>query len=198
MFRFLRIPFFEIPNEQKYELEGGDYLSNDNYEFIGVGLRSTMASINFILQNKLFCKEKTVVVVEDTEDRDQQRMHLDTIFNVVDEKTVVAHEGILGSNPKYKRTIREFVCENNQFVEKECERNFEKYFKQHGFTIIPATEKEQEEYLINFLNLGKEKGIISVHKGLEQKLRDVGYKGDVRFVEYEGILAMYGAAHCST
>ena len=40
-------------------------------------------------------------------------MHLDTIFNVVDETIVIAHEGILGENPKYKRTIREFVFEND-------------------------------------------------------------------------------------
>ena len=69
MFKFLRIPFHEIPNEQEYELEGGDYLSNDKYEFCGVGLRSSMASVEFVLKNKLFCKEKTVVVVEDKEDR---------------------------------------------------------------------------------------------------------------------------------
>ena len=36
----------------------------------------------------------------------------------------------------------EFVWENGSFKEKECERNFEKYFKDYGFTIIPATEKE--------------------------------------------------------
>ena len=69
-------------------------------------------------------------------------MHLDTIFNVVDEKIVIAHEGILGAIPKYKRKIREFVWENDAFVEKDCEHNFEQYFKNYGFTIIPATEKE--------------------------------------------------------
>ena len=29
MFRFLHIPYYEIPNGPKYELEGGDYLSCD-------------------------------------------------------------------------------------------------------------------------------------------------------------------------
>ena len=55
-------------------------------------------------------------------------MHLDTIFNVVDEKIVIAHEGILGAIPKYKRKIREFVWENDAFVEKDCEHNFEQVF----------------------------------------------------------------------
>lgn len=69
-------------------------------------------------------------------------MHLDTIFNVVDEKTVIIHEGVLGDNPKYKRSIREYAWDNDCFKEKDCEHNLEKYFKKNGFTIIPATEKE--------------------------------------------------------
>lgn len=38
--------------------------------------------------------------------------------------------------------MREFVWENGKFQEKECQKNFEKYFKENGFTIISATEKE--------------------------------------------------------
>lgn len=45
MFRFLHIPFHEVPNEARFELEGGDYLSSNSYEFLGVGLRTSMDSI---------------------------------------------------------------------------------------------------------------------------------------------------------
>jgi len=47
--------------------------------------------------------------------------------------------------------------------------------------------------MINFLNAGNNT-IISVHKDLENILKKHGYKGKVEFVEYSGILKMYGAA----
>ena len=36
-------------------------------------------------------------------------MHLDTVFNIVDEKRVVLHEGIMGKDPKYRREVVEYV-----------------------------------------------------------------------------------------
>lgn len=69
MFTLLKIPFYEIPNAIGYELEGGDYMATDEREFIGVGLRTTWKSVEFLLENKIFNKEKIVVVIEDMEDR---------------------------------------------------------------------------------------------------------------------------------
>jgi len=43
-------------------------VSNDTYEFIGVGLRTTMDSIKFLLENNLFCSKKKVLVIEDLVD----------------------------------------------------------------------------------------------------------------------------------
>jgi arginine deiminase len=39
-----------------YRLEGGDYVPDDEIAFIGVGLRTTIHSIDFMLQNNLFGK----------------------------------------------------------------------------------------------------------------------------------------------
>lgn len=47
--------------------------------------------------------------------------------------------------------------------------------------------------MINFLNIGNNT-IISVHKDLGKKLKEHGFDGKVEFVEYKGILKMYGAA----
>lgn len=35
-------------------------------------------------------------------------MHLDTVFNVVDDKRVVLHEDIMGNKPKYPRLVTEY------------------------------------------------------------------------------------------
>lgn len=47
--------------------------------------------------------------------------------------------------------------------------------------------------MINFLHVGNNT-IISVHKELEGVLKKNGFQGKVEFVEYSGILKMYGAA----
>jgi len=52
--------------------------------------------------------------------------------------------------------------------------------------------------MINFLNLGKGKAIISVHRGLENVLLEKGIKANVKYIEYDAMKCLYGAAHCTT
>ena len=49
MFDLMNIEYHEIP-EGSY-LEGGDYVPCKKISFIGVGLRTTLGSINYLLEN---------------------------------------------------------------------------------------------------------------------------------------------------
>lgn len=55
---------------------------------IQIGIRSNMEGVKFLLDNDLIGSRR-FGVVKDEKDRDQQRMHLDTIFNLIDEKNVI-------------------------------------------------------------------------------------------------------------
>lgn len=62
-----------------------------------VGIRSNMEGARYLMDNNLIGK-KRFGIVKDEKDRDQQRMHLDTIFNIIDSSTVLLfdfdHESI--------------------------------------------------------------------------------------------------------
>lgn len=62
-----------------------------------VGIRSNMEGARYLMNNNLI-GTKTFGIVKDEKDRDQQRMHLDTIFNIIDSSTVLLfdfdHESI--------------------------------------------------------------------------------------------------------
>jgi len=215
-FELLQIPIIgEIKEPGK--LEGGDFFPLGDIAFIGVGLRSNYNAVNYMLNNDLFGTQR-VIVVEDNNDKNQDRMHLDTIFNIVDGKTVVLLETIIPPSP-IQRTVSEFVRREN--IENECavitpmdnsvnmvdtckyyykkrELEFTQFLRGENFTIIPITESQQQEYMINFLNLGKGKAIISVHRGLENVLLEKGIKANVKYIEYDAMKCLYGAAHCTT
>jgi len=84
------------------------------------------------------------------------------------------------------------------------------FLKDEGYAVISITEEEQTDYMVNFLNLGRmptadgKEGpvrLVTVHDGLEKKLRDAGMNESqvlVESVDYRGITRMYGAAHCSS
>lgn len=71
-------------------LEGGDFIPAGEYCFIGVGLRTNMDAIQQLLDNDCFgCRY--VVVVKDNH-RDQEEMHLDTYFNLINQSLCVMLE----------------------------------------------------------------------------------------------------------
>lgn len=89
-------------------MEGGDYVPATKIAFIGIGARSSFSTLDFLLENDLFGVERVAAVIDNV-DKNIERMHLDTVFNIVDEERVVLHEGIIGANPKYPRTVTEYV-----------------------------------------------------------------------------------------
>lgn len=93
-----------------------------------------MGAINYLIDNNLFGEDRVAVVI-DKDDQNQQRMHLDTVFNIVDKTKVVLHEDIMGLHPKYPRFVNEYKWnkETNTYDAVEKGTPFDKYLIKNGF-----------------------------------------------------------------
>jgi len=252
-------------------LEGGDYLSAPrNIAFLGSGLRSNDGAAAQLMGRGLIGVPR-LAVVRDDGDRQQKRMHLDTVFNIIDEKRCAVwewaithkelnrhvvlyecdHQGMTlikngrcpmccASDDELRQAYLKMTCPKCGKAYRVCECEFiphaedgnpahahltervgtykrvrddvefTQFLKEEGYTIIPITEEEQTDYMVNFLNLGRmpaadgKEGpvrLVTVHPGLEKKLRDAGVPESevlVESVDFRGITRMYGAAHCSS
>jgi arginine deiminase len=78
-------------------LEGGDYVPfTDSHAFIGQGLRTNAEGVRQLLNPRVLGPAvKLVSVVKDATDCSQDRMHLDTYFNVLNDKAVVLLETLV-------------------------------------------------------------------------------------------------------
>ena len=61
--------------------------------------------------------------------------------------------------------------------------------------MIKVINKQQEEYMINFLNIGNNI-ILSVNPFLKELVKETGVI--VEYIEFKAIMNMYGAMHCAT
>jgi arginine deiminase len=189
--------------ENPGKLEGGDFIPiSKELCLVGVGLRSNIDAVNQLMENDLFGTEKVAVIVDEY-DKSQDRMHLDTVFNIVDKERVVILEDIIGeSNPK-RRMVNLYTRKDGKYTLDGEPIEFSNFLKNLGYNLITVTNDQQLQYICNFVNLGptttNSKGVIlSVNKDLEELLVRNGYEGKVRYVDYRGITKMYGAAHCTT
>ncbi|KAA6370410.1 MAG: Arginine deiminase, partial [Streblomastix strix] len=113
VFKKLNIPIIhrlpKVDGEDRLCLEGGDFLPAGDHCFIGCGLRTNKKAIEYMLKHDLFGTE-TVVVVEDRTDCHMDRMHLDTVFSIADEKICILSDDISGPKaiPKRKRIVTEY------------------------------------------------------------------------------------------
>jgi len=252
-------------------LEGGDYLAApNNTAFLGSGLRSNDGASAQLMGRGLLGVPR-LAVVRDDGDRQQKRMHLDTVFNIIDEHKCTVWEWAI-THKELQRHVSLYECDHQgmtlvknghcpmccaaddelraAYLQMHCAKcgkayrdcacefvpvpedgnpahvhlpervgtyklvregvEFTEFLKEEGYKIIPITEEEQTDYMVNYLNLGRmpaEDGkegpvrLVSVHDGLEKKLRDAGVserEALVESVDYRGITRMYGAAHCSS
>ena len=70
-------------------LEGGDYfVAKNDLSMLGVGLRTSMKGAEYLMENDLL-GTRYMAIIYDDEDKDQQRMHLDTYFNILSDEYVI-------------------------------------------------------------------------------------------------------------
>ena len=200
-------------------LEGGDFfVAREDLSMLGVGLRTDMNGAKYLMKNDLL-GTRYMCICLDENDLDQQRMHLDTYFNILNDNNVLVidFEDVKKEEKKElnidrkvyyydnNKDIKEIESDNKNIDNKIGEyklikiyNSFYKFLEDMKFNYIKITHKEQKEYMINFLNIGNNT-VISVNKNLEKKLKDNNINIiNVQYFNCQPILNMYGGMHCMT
>jgi arginine deiminase len=95
VFKKLGIPVVgAIPDEGR--LEGGDFIAySSDLCFIGVGLRTNMEAVKYLLERDLFGTKRVAVVVDEF-DKCADRLHLDTVFCVLGDYVAAISKDVVG------------------------------------------------------------------------------------------------------
>jgi arginine deiminase len=168
---------------------------------VGVGLRTNFFAAKQLMDEDLIGTRR-FLVVEDLVDRNQQRMHLDTFFNLCDEKLCVCLADVADDRPQFKRLAREFVRHDDGKYEELKPLPFGEWLRKEKYTVVRASHKQQADYFLNFLHLGKDKDghgtILAINPDVERAVRDAGFVGRVETIDFKPITAMCGGVHCAT
>lgn len=182
--------------------EGGDFISGGaDLCFIGTGLRTNQHAIDQFLENDWFGTRR-VAVCRDLFDCDQQRMHLDTVFNVCSHNCVVMLDTMIGEQSPIRRLVTEYTqVINEQTGKKEYivtrkDVELSRYVQEEGYHIIPITQEQQSAYGINFLNLGNGFLIGADESTARTILKSEHFDGDVQVIDFTGMISMFGCLHC--
>jgi arginine deiminase len=195
-------------------LEGGDFfVARTNLSMLGFGFRSDIVGANYLMENDLL-GTRYMALCYDENDKDQQRMHLDTYFNILnDNNALVIDFDEVGKHENKKIDRRVYYFDNdkdakeitsdrdmikNKIGEYKLVKIYDSFYKfldDMKFNYVKITHQEQKEYMINFLNIGNNT-VISVNKDLEKKVKDLGIT--VKYFDCQPILNMYGGMHCMT
>ena len=180
-------------------LEGGDFIpASRDLCFVGVGARTDVAAVQYMMEKDLFGTRK-VAVVYDRFEAAQDRMHLDTVFNIIDSKVVVMLKDMIGSESPTRRTVDEYTLGSDQVYKKSnSDIEFSEYVRSQGYEIVEITGKDQLKYGCNVLNLGKG-DIISIEKhSARQIAQSEKFTGIIEYLDFSGVTSMYGGVHCAS
>ena len=217
VFKNLKSNVLGVLNENYHKdafLEGGDYfVAKKDLSMLGVGLRTSMKGAEYLMEND-FLGTRYLAVVYDKEDLDQQRMHLDTYFNILNDKYVIVldfdevqkhyknkkieRKVYLYDNKASKGIDSDDIQVTNSSGKYKLIKIYDKFYtflKDNKYELIKVNHEQQVNYMINFLNIGNNT-IISANKDLENVAKISGV--NTIFVEFRPILNMYGAIHCIT
>ena len=190
-------------------------MARENLSMLGVGLRTDMVAANYLMENDLL-GTRYMAISYDENDQDQQRMHLDTYFNILNDNNaiVIDFDQVRKEVKKENNIDRRVYYFDNDKDAKEIESDrddvknkvgeyklikiydsFYKFLDEMKFNYVKITHQEQKEYMINFLNIGNNT-VISVNKNLGEKVKGLGIT--VESFDCQPILNMYGGMHCMT
>ena len=193
-------PTYQVEGEGR--LEGGDFFPAGKVAFIGQGLRTNSEAIRQLIREDVFGSIETLVVVKDPY-KDQDQMHLDTYFNIINPNTAVMIETRIhekGVEPEiptvvdiYSRSAR------GEYTVREQDVDFVDYLREAlNFDLIPVTSEDQLKYGVNFLTI-KSNRLLGID-GVSQTYKDVlkSHGVDVTWMDFSALTSGYGAAHCMT
>ena len=161
-----------------------------------------------------FLGTRYMAIIYDNEDKDQQRMHLDTYFNILSENYVVVldFDDVQKYYPDKKIERKVYLFDNkadkgidsddikvtNSSGKYKLVKIYDKFYdflKENKYELIKVKHQQQVDYMINFLNIGNNT-VLSVNKDLEKVAKKSGV--NIISLEFRPILNMYGAMHCIT
>ena len=192
-------------------------MAHEDLCMLGVGLRTDVAAANYLMEKDML-GTRYMALCYDENDLDQQRMHLDTYFNILNDSKaiVIDFDEVRKADVKLKNIDRKVYYFDNNKDAKEIKSDrddiknkvgeyklvkiydsFYKFLDEMKFEYIKVTHQEQKEYMINFLNIGNNT-VISVNKNLEKKVQEKGWDITVKYFNCQPILNMYGGMHCMT
>eukprot|EP00180_Rhodochaete_pulchella_P001148 Plantae.Rhodophyta-Rhodochaete_pulchella.ctg19688.p1 GENE.Plantae.Rhodophyta-Rhodochaete_pulchella.ctg19688~~Plantae.Rhodophyta-Rhodochaete_pulchella.ctg19688.p1 ORF type:complete len:389 (-),score=67.86 Plantae.Rhodophyta-Rhodochaete_pulchella.ctg19688:273-1418(-) len=181
-------------------LEGGDFFpAGADLCLVGVGTRSTIEAVQYMMDKDLLGTSH-VAVVKDEFEKSQDRMHLDTCFNILSPNCCVMMEEMMGEDSPTRRLVDEYMRSSEDEPYRKVRENveFATYMRGQGYNIIPIPAKQQLQYACNFLNLGAGR-ILAVHQESARAIASSPYfDGVIECFDYSAITSMYGAAHCSS
>ncbi|EGG21001.1 putative arginine deiminase [Cavenderia fasciculata] len=196
-FKLLDLPVLgEIPAPGK--LEGGDfYPSGRGLCFIGVGLRSNFHAVDYLMRNDLLGTTR-VAVVKDYFDLNQQRMHLDTVCNIINERVMLILEDICGEQSPIRRLVDEYTRDPHTGVYTLSRHDIEysRYLRENGYELVFATDQNQKDYGCNGLNIGKGKFIVVDQATAKTIARALKSTVKLLYVDFRTVTKMYGSVHC--
>lgn len=192
-------------------MEGGDFFpAGEKLSLIGIGPRSDWDAVQYLLKEDLIGTE-AVAVVKDQFERKQERMHLDTVFNILSSDCCLMLEEMMSENSPTKRVVDEYVYKTSQQAESAPSAStvgsyvlnrkgveFSQYMRDQGYNIIAVSGEEQLNYGCNVLNLG-DGNIISIEKMTARRIASSPhFKGTVEFLDFSAVTSMYGGVHCAS
>lgn len=183
-------------------LEGGDFIfAKQDLALLGIGMRTNLAAGQYLMANDLFGSE-TVALIIDENDKNQERMHLDTFFNIISDKAVLL-TNFAETDSSLCRRVEVYskqaqLKEFGNYGKVEEFDNFADFLTSLDYKIVYITLKQQEEFMANLVTLGENK-LIAIHPELKQLLE----KNNVTDVEvidldFEEVKKLYGGVHCAT
>ncbi|MDO9558300.1 MAG: arginine deiminase family protein [Syntrophales bacterium] len=199
-------PVYEVTG--KARLEGGDFIPAGDTALIGQGLRTNAEAIRQLLEAQAF-GTKRVAVVKDSW-KNQEQMHLDTYFNIIDENLAVivadrivqrdaSGKVIKVADPAKQSLVDLYELKDSSYRKTSTNIPFQTFLERDmGMKLIPVSNADQLKYGINFLALGKKKilAIDGVSIGYKQRLAAEGV--DASWMDFSNLTGGYGAAHCTT
>ncbi|KAI0563946.1 arginine deiminase [Gracilaria domingensis] len=192
-------------------LEGGDFFPvGEKLAIIGVGPRSDWGAVKYLLENDLIGSER-VAVVKDELEKKQERMHLDTVFNILGDDCCIMLDEMMGTKSPTRRMVDVYVCDRanagseeslsrrvGKYTLEQGDVEFSQFMRGQGFSIIPISGDEQLNYGCNVLNLGNG-DMISIEKDTARRIAcSEAFKGTVEFIDFKAVTCMYGGVHCAS
>ncbi len=187
--------------------EGGDIAMFGDTCFMGIGARTSMSAVkNLAKKIGPYLETQRVQIVGAVNKRHEleadnfphptdehmRLMHLDMFWIPLEPRLVLAY----GDEIDQRDIIR--VSYNSGVFVMEEMGSFRQFHANKGIDIIEVTQKEQENFATNLLNLGNKTVIValSTNQRVITELKKRGYR--VLSAELNKLVNGYGATHCLT